>query len=56
MLTTTVEPLNQDTLKYGYLDIGQFLPSQILHLCTFQTLKSGHFLGPQGVRIRGVPL
>ena len=41
---------------------GQFLPSQILHLCTFQPLKSGllanqdTFWGPQGVRIRGVPL
>ena len=41
---------------------GQFLQSQILHLCTFQPQKSGHpdnldtFLGPQGVRIRGAPL
>ena len=39
----TVEPLNQDTLKIRTPRYrGQFLLSQILHLCTFQPLKSGH--------------
>ena len=38
---------------------GQFLPSQILHLCTFQPLKSGHpanqgtFLGPKVSKLEG---
>ena len=43
--------MERDTLKYRHLDIEDTFchPKYVLHLCTFQPLKSGHFFGaPRG--------